>query len=925
MNAEDPDIRQAEQQQLRRLLDAEPAARVLVVRGDAGLGKTTLLADLADHAAPAGWRVLRATGSISESALSLAGLHQLLRPIMAQADSLPHSQRSAIFTAFGLAVSGGPTDPLLLCLACLTLLSEESARQPLLLAVDDAQWIDQSTLNVLGFLSRRLAEDRVALAVATRAQVPAGFDLDCPVLELPPLSQRHAHQLLDRQPIPPLGSARAAVLEQATGNPLALVELARAVAADPAAARGWKAQSLPLTERLERSFTASARTLPADTQQALVLIAAAGDGDMNLTYLSGTLGLSEAVWAPAEAARLVQVTEGSLTFTHPLIRTAVYQAAPAAVRSAAHRALADALHDRPDRQAWQLAAAATGPDEAVAQRLESIAEQALQQGRYDTATAAWQRAAELTPSHQAAGALLAQAANAASGAGQVDLATSLARRVLELTDDPVIRGQARGTAGMSLIMTGQRHAQIVTLMSDLALELTAANPLSWGVACAAATAAYYSGEDALRARVLDMIGTLNGGPLSWATRPGEAVAVRVYKLWVGAALQPRTDRPAKLGALLDLSSTTAADVTLQLWLAAAALVLDEPRLTARLRDLAEQAPSLLSNGASLMILIIALTDVGRWDEALELSARARAIGSVYHEPMVGATAAVTSAYIAACRGDTQTAAADAASVLAMADPSSTSTLAVRAIHVTGMAAAMNDQHEEAFAQLSRLVTADGGPAHYREGIYGLMDLADAARRTGRGQEGARLVESAFDHIDGTLPPRLLQVRALCRALLTDEDHAEHYFLEALAVAGGEHLPFERARVELAYGQWLHREKRDKDARPHLNAAARAFRQLAATPWEEMAQREQRAAGVRLSGSPGDAMAGLSPSERQVVLLAAEGLTNPEIGARLFLSPRTVGSHLYRSFAKLGITSRHQLTAVIQAESGGPGMGGETGI
>jgi DNA-binding CsgD family transcriptional regulator len=240
-----------------------------------------------------------------------------------------------------------------------------------------------------------------------------------------------------------------------------------------------------------------------------------------------------------------------------------------------------------------------------------------------------------------------------------------------------------------------------------------------------------------------------------------------------------------------------------------------------------------------------------------------------------------------------------------------SSMTARANHAMGMAALVQDRNDEAFDWLRQLATDDGRAAHNREALFGLIDLAEAARRTGRQAEGSRLTEGALSDTQDELSPRLLQVRALGRALLADGAAAEEHFLTALSVTESDAVPFERARVRLSYGQWLRRERRHKDARPHLNAAAHVFRLLAATPWLEAAAHEQRAAGVRSGSSPADALSSLSPSERQVVLLAAEGLTNPEIAAHLFVSPRTVGAHLYRSFTKLGVSNRTQLTAFAQ--------------
>jgi DNA-binding CsgD family transcriptional regulator len=909
MSDEAGGIRGAEQRQLRELILSGPRIRVVTVRGEAGIGKTTLLAGVADAAARAGWQVLRASGSTSETRLSLAGLHQLLRPLLAAVDDLPAAERATFNAALGLTRGHESTDLLQLYIAYLALLSRQSDRAPLLLVVDDAQWIDQATLDILGFIARRLADDPIAMVFGSREAVAADLGPESRTMHLSPLTAREANQLLDLQPLPPAGDARAAVLDQAAGNPLGLVELTRAVAAGPAGAVGWRGRGLALTERLRQSFTASALMLPEQTHRALLLAAADDNTELNLSYLNGALGVPADAWPPAQAAGLIAVSGGSATFAHPLIRSAIYQAASPAARSAAHRALAAALQDQPERQAWQLAAATTGPDDALAKRLESMAEEASAQSRFETAAAAWQRAAELSTHPQAAARLLAMAASATGWTGQVDRATSLATRALELTTEPAVRNRARGLLGWALSLTFQ-HGKTVDLMSDLAIELGRADSMAWTTASLAASAAYYSGEQELRGRVLAVLNTLNGGLPAWQAATGAAVAVQAAALWCGTALRPLADRSAKLTAIRELTSQVRPEQYIAL--AAAALLADDPRRAVMLRDQAADTPELLGRGTGLMVITWSLLETGQWDDALEYAGRARTLTAIYHEPVVHTSVTTAAAYIAACRGHSAAATEDAMSVLGISGLTARSSMTARANHAMGMAALVQDRNDEAFDWLAQLVAGDGRAAHNREALFGLIDLAEAARRTGRRAEASRLVAGALADPQDELSPRLLQVRALCRALLADGTAAEEHFLKALSVTEGDHVPFERARVRLSFGQWLRRERRDKDARPHLNAAAHVFRLLAATPWLEAATHEQRAAGVRSGSSPADAMSSLSPSERQVVLLAAEGLTNPEIAARLFVSPRTVGAHLYRSFTKLGVSHRTQLTAFAPA-------------
>ncbi|HEX2820274.1 MAG TPA: AAA family ATPase [Streptosporangiaceae bacterium] len=848
MSDEAGGIRGAEQRQLRQLILPGPRIRVVTVRGEAGIGKTTLLAGIADAAAGAGWRVLRASGSTSEARLSLAGLHQLLRPLLSAVDDLPPAQRAAFNAALGLARGRGSADLLQLYIACLALLSQQSGQAPLLLVVDDAQWIDQATLDILGFIARRLADDPIAMVFGSREAVAADLGPDSRTMHLSPLTALEANQLLDLQPLPPAGDARAAILDQAAGNPLGLVELTRAVAADATAAVGWRGRALALTDRLRQSFTASALMLSEQTHRALLLAAADDNIELNLSYLTGSLGVPADAWQPAQAAGLIAVSGGSATFSHPLIRSAIYQAASPAARSAAHRALAAALQHQPERQAWQLAAATTGPDEALAKRLESIAEEASAQSRFETATAAWQRAAELSADPQAAAQRLGMAASATGWIGQVDRAASLANRALELTTEPAARGRVRAVLGWALSLTFQ-HGKTVALMSDLAPELAGTEDMVWATEGLAAKAAYYSGEDALRGRVLAMLHTLNGGLPAWQAAAGSGAEVRASALWCGTALRPLTDRSAKLTAIRELTSQVSPRQYVPL--AAAALLADDPRRAVMLRDHAEDTPELLGRGTALMVITWSLLETGQWDDALEYAGRARTLTAIYHEPVVHASVITAAAYIAACRGHSAAAAEDAMSVLGISGLTARSSMTARANHAMGMAALVQDRNDEAFDWLRQLAADDGRAAHNREALFALIDLAEAARRTGRRAEASRLVEGALAGTQDELSPRLLQVSALCRALLADGTAAEEHFLKALSVTEGDHVPLERARMRLSYGQWLRRERRDKDARPHLNATAHVFRLLAATPWLTAATHEQRAAGVRSGSSPAD--------------------------------------------------------------------------
>src|ERR1700722_16844275 len=421
---------------LRGLVDPAPqSSQVLLVTGEAGIGKTALLADAAGRARSVGTRVLSVTGRESESRLAFAGLHQLLRPVLPSAAGLPGRQAQALLGAFGLAADAGAPDPLLTSVAVLTLLSDLSERSPVLVVADDAQWIDRGSLDALAFVGSRLDAERIVLLVGARGQAPPpGFDRGFPELRLEPLSAADAGLLLDGQPRPPRGQARLQVVAQAAGNPMALIELATVIADDPAASRRWAAQPLPLTDRLSAVITARFAALPEQTRAALLLAAVADGPDLRVAVSHGA-GPDARALTPAEQLGLVRVDRTGLQFSHPLVRSAIYHSAPFAQRATAHRQLAEALHDQPDRRAWHLAAAALQPDEHVASLLEATAAQAQHRGGAAAAALAMERAAELSPDPGEQARRLVAAASAAVPTGQGEWVQELARRALAVTAD----------------------------------------------------------------------------------------------------------------------------------------------------------------------------------------------------------------------------------------------------------------------------------------------------------------------------------------------------------------------------------------------------------------------------------------------------------------------------------------------------------
>jgi len=911
---------------LRGLVDpAPPTSRVLLVTGEAGMGKTVLLADTAERARAAGMRVLSVTGRESESKLAFAGLHQLLRPVLPTAAGLPGPQARALLGALGLS-DPGPADRLLTGVAVLTLLSDLSERSPVVVVADDAQWLDRSSLDALAFAGSRLDAERVVLLVGARGQAPPpGFDRGFPELHLEPLSAADAGLLLDRQPRPPRGRARAQVLAQAAGNPMALIELAKVIADDPAASRRWAAEPLPLTDRLAAVLASRFAALPGQTQAALLLAAVADSPDLNAAASHGA-GPDARALAPAEQLGLVKVDRAGLHFSHPLVRSAVYHSAPFAQRAAAHRELASALRDQPDRRAWHLAAAALHPDEHVASLLEATATQAQRRGGAAAAALALERAAELSPDPEDQARRLVAAASAAVPTGQGDWVQDLATRALAVTTDPELRLTARHNAAWALAWSGRRTAALPALLS-VAEEASRDLPaLAWDALGSAATVAYQSGMPASRQAVSRTLGLLERqGP----PPPGRAPAldIDVLRLWIRVSADPIGSRNQLLPQLHKIVGSPIEEPSL--WrIASAAWLLDESGLAITLLQDAMQrlrAPGVRgTSGGSLTVLGWAYIDTGRWDEALDVAGEAASLAEANQMELIAASADVITATVLALRADSDAARKHAVRALATVDPAECGLIAARARRALGVAALADGSYLQAFTQLRGLFSEDGTPLHNYASYLGMADLAAAAVRADRRMEGSDVIEHALGRLDGTASARIEQLIARARGILAGPDGAEAHFDNALADPAGDQWPFERAQLRLDYAEWLRRRRRINDAKPVLTQALSTFRRLGAQSWAQRAQAELRASGVAVVGAPAepDALGELTPQQRQIVRLASDGLTDREIGDRLFLSPRTVSSHLYRSYPKLGVASRHQLRDVI-ARDGTPATARES--
>jgi DNA-binding CsgD family transcriptional regulator len=779
--------------------------------------------------------------------------------------------------------------------------------------VDDAHWLDRSSVDALAFVASRLDAERVVLLVAARGLAPPpGFDRGFAELHLEPLSAADADRLLDGQPRPPRWRARAQVIAQAAGNPMALIELAKVVAADPEASRRWAAELLPPTDRLRAVITSRFAALPEQAQAALLLAAVADSPELG-TAASRSGGPDAGALASAEQLGLVKVDPTGLQFSHPLVRSAIYHTAPFARRAAAHRQLAEALHDQPDRRAWHLAAAALQPDEQVASLLEATATQAQHRGGAVAAALAMERAAELSPDPEDQARRLVAAASAAVSTGQADWVQDLATRALAVTTDRELRLTARHEAGWALVYSGRRSAALSALLS-VAEEASRDLPtLAWDALADAATVAYYSGAPATRQainRVLELLESTGPSP---ADHP--RVDAGAQGLWIRACSDPFGSR-GQLVPYLRRIARYALDEP-ALWKAgSAAWLLDDSDLAIHmLQDAMHrlQAPGTLgSSGPGLTALGWAYIDTGRWDEALAVAAQAADIAEANRMDMVAASADVITATVLAMRADSGAARAHVARALATADPAENGLIAAWARRALGIAALADGSHSSAFTQLRGLFSDDGVPVHNYASYLGVADLAAAAVRADRRIEGRDIVEHALGHLHGMASPRLEQLITRARGILADPAESAAYFDKALSDPAGDQWPFERAQLRLDHAEWLRRRRRINDSKRELAQALETFRRLGARSWAQRAQAELRACGVAVDDAPGgrDALWELTPQQRHIVQLASEGLTNRQISDQLFLSPRTVSTHLYRSYPKLGVASRNQLRDVI---------------
>ncbi len=903
---------------LRRLLADVRGGKsaVLVVRGEPGIGKTALLAHAAAEAS--GFQVARGVGVESEMELPYAGLHQLCAPMLARLDRLPVPQRDALLTAFGVS-SGPPANRFLVALATLNLMAAVSEQQPLLCVVDDQQWLDQATAQVLGFVGRRLLAESIGLVFATRTPAPEPDSLaGLPELRLGGLDHEPARALLATVTSAPLDEGvRSRIVEETRGNPLALLELYRGLS--PAELAGGFAlpDTVDVTRRIENQYAERLAELPEEVRRLVLLAAADPVGDPALILRAAqVLGLDIRTVDAAAATGLLEFG-ANVRFRHPLVRSAAYRAADVKDRRAAHEALAtvtDPVAD-PDRRAWHRAHAAAGPDEAVAAELISSADRALRRGGVAAAAAFWERAVALTPDpgQRASRALAAAAAKYDAGdfeAAQALLTTAEAGPLGELAAVQVQRTRAQ------IAFAVRRGADAPPLLLRAAQRLQALDgELARQTYLEALVAAIYAGRlasgegarEVARAAISAPYGPLGQDPLPHSQLLLRGLSVRLTDGYVAAApmlkkaLRGYRAEPQEL----DWLSVSYSMVAMDLW--------DDDawsELAAGQVRLARANGTLSWLPFALDYLAESLIQAGDLSQAAALLMERERIDPGVRK----ATLPYIPLLLAAWRGDVPTA-ADLTEFMARgaADRGEGAALTY-ADYATALLHNGLGNYGTAAAAAGRASAA----GEIVISPWALYELAEAAARSDQPEAAAAAAGQLAEIAGASGSDWARGAAARSRALLSEGRAADEQYREAIELLSKTRMAAHLARAQLSYGEWLRRENRRIDARDQLRPAFEAFATMGAQAFAARARRELRATGERVRERAGDTRADLTPQEEAIARLAGKGRTNHEIGAQLFIGARTVEWHLRKVFSKLGISSRKELGQALSQRSVGTG-------
>ena len=887
--------RDAERSHLADVVEAARAgmSSALVVRGTAGSGKSALLDDLAAHAA--GIRTLRALGVETESELAFAGLRQLLDPLLAGLDALTPPRRTALASALGLIDTRDPSDRFLIAAAVLDLFAAAAEQAPLLAIADDAQWLDGASQDALLFVARRLEGEGIALIFGAGVGDDCSFDAPgVPRLELGGLDPVAAFALIEqRSGTVPSASVAARLVAETGGNPLALSELAELLDAATLRGEAMLPDPLPLARGAEAAFLERVRCLPEPTRAVLLLAALEPSADLALLARAGA---DRGDLTVASSRGLVRLEPEGVVFTHPLVRSAVEAGATLAQWQGAHRALAAALPEAErERRAWHAAAAALEPDEELASELESLAVRACERSGNAAAQAALTRAAELTADPGARGRHLVAAADAAWHAGRASEALALIERASGLVEGARERAHAARLRGVITLRTGSLDDAHPLLM-EAAREMAEID----------ARAAYLLVGEAANASALagDSARLVAAGELARTFAEPDDVASRIVRRAVvtfGAFTAG--DLGAGASELREIGEVALQtdDPGLMAYGVTAARLLGDERLTLRLLIRAERivrgATMIRALPFFLVLRAAADYDAGRLAGAAAAADEGARLARESGQTTILAAGLAHVARTSAVRGDATRFTTALSEVTALAGDAGLTQVASIAAHASALHEIGLGRYEAAQEALERI-------AHPALAASKASDTCDVAVHLDRpGDALAALVE--LESLAARI--RLPWIESLLERArgVTATARGDRHFLRAIALQGDARL-LERARTELAFGETLRRAPRRVDARAPLRRALEIFERVGAEPWAARADRELRATGERSRRRPRLTQDRLTPQELAICELVAEGLGNREIGARLFLSPRTIDHHLRKVYPKLGIGSREEL-------------------
>ena len=879
--------RRSERDVLDRLIEAVRAgeSRALVVVGEPGVGKTALLDYLAGQAS--GCRVVRATGVQSEMELAFAGLQQLCAPMLDRVERLPVPQRDALRTAFG--VSAGPApDRFLVGLAVLSLLSEVAEERPLVCLVDDQQWLDRASAQILVFVARRLAAESVGLVFAAR--IPGDELAGLPELVVEGLREADAR---------------------------ALLELVRGLTPAELAGGFGLPGAVPISGRVEEAFRRRVDALPAETRRLLLVAAADPVGEPVLVWrAAGRLGIGAQAATPAAEAGLLEFGAW-VRFRHPLVRSAAYRAASLQERQDVHRALAEVTDPQadPDRRAWHRAQAAAGPDEQVAEELERSAGRAQARGGLAAAAAFLERSAMLTPDPGRRAQRLLAAAGAKTNAGALDAALGLLVAVeagpldaLRTAEVEHLRGQIafdqrRAGDAARLLLSAARRLEPLNTESARDTHLEALGAAMWvgdldspGGVREAAEAARAAPRGPGPPRVVDVL--LDG------------LAMRLTEGYAAAA--PTLARAVELALALDVANDEVGrrqwvaggragiTVALELWDAGS-----WHALAARHVQFARDTGALVQLQVALNLLAWTHLLAGELATAAQLLEEDRLVAEAIGNPPV----AYNEMMLAAWRGREAQASELIEATLAEAAAGGLSRFVLLASYTSSVLYNGLGRHDAAREAAWRAFEHD----QVGFGPLVVPELAEAASRTGDVALVRAVLEWLSERTRVTPTEWALGMEARVRALLGEGDVAESLYRESIARLSGTRVRAELARAHLLYGEWLRRERRRTDAREQLRTAHDMLDTMGMQAFAERARRELLATGETARKRTAETSRELTAQETQIARLARDGLSNPQIGARLFISARTVQYHLSKVFTKLAISSRSQLDRVLPSD------------